>query len=117
MLELATLRVGVGVRTSVKLSDMPPELAVSFSVCVMATSETVALNPTLVALAGTDTEAGKVTAALSTARLTVIPPEGAAASRVTVHASVPAPVIDEMLQESSLSFVPAEVSVLPGFAK
>jgi hypothetical protein len=100
---------------------MLPELAVSFNVCVMATSGTVALNPTLVELAGTDTEAGNVTATLSVARLTVTPPEGAAAFRVTVHVSVPAPVIDERLQESALNFVPAEVSVLPvpppGFAK
>jgi hypothetical protein len=64
--------------------------------------ETVAVNPTLVALAGTVTDGCTVTAELVLARLTLIPPEGAAALRVTVQASVPEPDIDELAHEMPL---------------
>jgi hypothetical protein len=61
------------------------------------------VNEALVALAGTVTVAGNVTAALLLATLTLNPPLGAAAFSVTVQASVPAPVIDVLLQESAVS--------------
>ena len=60
------------------------------------------MKPALVALAGTVTEAGTVTAALLLDRLTLNPPLGADLLSVTVHASVPAPVIDEFAQEKAL---------------
>jgi hypothetical protein len=61
------------------------------------------VNKALVALAGTVTVAGNVTAALLLARLTLNPPLAAAAFSVTVQASVPDPVMDVLLQESAVS--------------
>jgi hypothetical protein len=54
-------------------------------------------------VAATVTEAGTVTAALLLARLTVNPPLGATALKVTVQATVPAPVSDPLEHESALS--------------
>jgi hypothetical protein len=73
-------------------------LAVSVAVCEVLTDDTVALNPALVAVAGTVTEAGTETALLLLASPTAIPPVGAEPVSVTVHASVPAPVIEALLQ-------------------
>jgi hypothetical protein len=67
------------------------------------TDDTVAVNPALLALAGTVTVAGTVTAALLLARLTLKPPLPAAAVSVTVQLSLPDPVIDALLQESALN--------------
>ena len=78
------------------------ELAVSVTFCAVATEETVAGNPTLVAFAGTITEVGTVTAELLLDRFTVSPPVGAAEVSVTAQASVPDPVIDPLLQVSVL---------------
>ena len=89
--------------------DTLPALAVTVSVCVVVTEATVAVNPALVALAGTVTVAGTVTDALLLERPTVNPPTGAAEVSVTVHASVPDPVIEEEPQVSPLNaatFVP-----------
>ena len=71
------------------------------------------MNPALVALAGTVTDAGTVTAVLLLERLTVSPPLPAAAFRVTVQASLPAPVIEALPQESALNagVLPAVVPV------
>lgn len=63
------------------------------------TAVAVAVNTADVALAGTVTEAGTVTAGLLLARLTTSPPEGAGVPRLTVHASVPAPVMELLAQE------------------
>ena len=103
---LVALMLSVGTATfncRAKLSDTPPALAVRVAACTVATEETVAVNEALVALAGTVTVAGNVTAALLLATLTLNPPLGAAAFSVTVQASVPAPVIDVLLQESAVS--------------
>jgi hypothetical protein len=81
-----------------KWSETLAALAVSVTVCVDPTGDTVAVNPALVALAGTITVAGTVTAALLLDRLTFIPFFGAAARSVTVQASVPEPVMDALLQ-------------------
>jgi hypothetical protein len=62
------------------------------------TDDTVAVNPVLVEVAGTVTEEGSVTALLLLERLTTAPPLGADPVNVTVHASVPAPVMDELVQ-------------------
>jgi hypothetical protein len=77
-----------------------PALAVSVTACAFATGETVALNPALVAFAATVTVAGTVTAVLLLDRLTVEPPLAAGAFSVITQASVPAPVIDALVQES-----------------
>ena len=69
----------------------------------MLTEETVAAKLALVAPAATVTLAGTVTAGLLLARLTAKPPVAAAAFRVTVQLSVPAPVIAPLLQLSPVS--------------
>ena len=83
--------------------DALPALAVTVSVCVVVTGATVAVNPALVALAGIVTVVGTVTDALLLERLTVNPPEGAAEVSVTVHASVPEPVIDDVAHANPLN--------------
>jgi hypothetical protein len=88
-------------------------LAVSVTDCVAATCVAVAVNPTLVDLADTITEAGTETAALLLDRLTFIPPVGAGDFNVTVQVSVPDPVIDACVQESELSTVAFPVPLRP----
>ena len=74
-------------------------------------------KPTLAAPAGIVTEAGTLTAVLLLFRTTLVPPLGAAALRVTVQASVPAPVMDALVQESALGTgipVPLRVTLAVG---
>ncbi len=80
-----------------------PALAVSVTTCAVVTDGTVAVNPALVAFAGTTTLAGTVTAALLLARLTLKPPLPGSAVTVTVQLSLPDSVIDALLQESALN--------------
>jgi hypothetical protein len=80
-----------------------PAVAVSVADCAELTAATVAGNPMLVALAGTVTVAGTVTEVLLLERLTTNPPAPAAALRVTVQASAPAPVIDPLAHVSALN--------------
>jgi hypothetical protein len=104
--KLVALMVSVGttaVNCKAKFSETLPAVAVSVTACAELTVDTVAVNPALVALAGTDTVAGTVTATLLLDRLTLSPLLDAAALNVTVQASVPAPVMDALLQESELS--------------
>jgi hypothetical protein len=61
------------------------------------------VNVAVVEFAGTVTVTGTVTAGLLLDRLTLSPPLAAAAFSVTVQASVPAPVIDALLQVSALN--------------
>jgi hypothetical protein len=82
--------------------DTPPAVAVSVAVCAVLTAEAVAVNAALEAPAATVTEAGTVTALLLLARLTVTA-LAAATVRVTVQASVPAPVSVPLLQETALN--------------
>jgi hypothetical protein len=86
-----------------RVLDRPPALAVIATACAVATEATVAVNPALVAFASTVTVLGTVTAELLLDRLTLSPPLGAAAVSVTVHASVPDPVMVPLLQYSALS--------------
>jgi hypothetical protein len=67
------------------------------------TAETLAVKAALFAPAGTVTDAGTATAPLLLAKLTGRPPASAAAFSVTVQLSVPAPVIDPLVQASPLS--------------
>jgi hypothetical protein len=106
VLQERALNTGVGVAAfncSANVFDTPLVLAVSVADCAVLTEETVAVNPTLVALAGTITAAGTATALTLLERLTLVPPLGAAALSVTVHASVPDPVMDAVLQVRALS--------------
>ena len=88
-----------------------PALAVSVTACADVTDDTVAVNPALVAFAGTINVAGTVTAALLLARLTVRPPLTGAAVNVTVQLSLPDSVIDALLQENVLNAAGALVPV------
>lgn len=91
------LRVGTAALSCrAKLFETPPAVAVSAAVCTVLTEFTVAENEALVALAGTVTVAGKITAPLLLVSPMLIPPLGAALFSVTVHASEPAPVIDAL---------------------
>jgi hypothetical protein len=78
--------------------DVPPALAVMVADCAALTDDTVAVKPVLVAVAGTVTDAGTATAGLLLETLTTTPPVGAEPVNVTVHASVPDPVMDALLQ-------------------
>ena len=67
---------------------------------------------TLVALAGTVTVAGTVTAALLLDRRTLSPPLPAAVLRFTVQASLPVPVIETLVQVSAFS-APGAAAFVP----
>jgi hypothetical protein len=103
---LLALRLSVGVpgfNCKANFAEALPALAVSVAVCVVLTADIVAENAALVAPAATVAVVGTVTAELLLARLTANPPLGAAPFSVTVQLSVPAPVIEELEQESELS--------------
>src|SRR5580692_7565390 len=109
---LAGLMVSVGTAAfncSPKVLETPPALAVKVTACAVATDDTVAVNAALLALAGTTTVAGTVTAALLLVTDTLKPPLPAGPLSVTVQASVPAPVIDALLQDNALN--PAATAV------
>jgi hypothetical protein len=82
---------------------IPPADAVRVAFWAVVTAVTVAVNPALVAPAGTVTELGTVTAELLLDRLTASPPVPAAAERLTVQLSLPAPVNEFCAQLSPLS--------------
>ena len=111
---LAALTVNVGTAAfscSAKFLETLPALAVRVTACAVVTEDTVAVNPALVALAGTTTVAGTVTAALLLVRPTLKPPLPAAVVSVTVQASLPDPVIDALLQDSALNAAGTAVPV------
>jgi hypothetical protein len=98
------LRIAVAAcNCTTKLFEALPWLAVSVTVWAGPLYDTVAMNPALVAFAGTVTFAGSVTAELLLDKLTLIPPLGAAALSVTVQASVPDSDMVALLQEKVLS--------------
>lgn len=104
MLPALTPSVGVPVPSCrAKVLDVPLALAVNVAVCAVLTDETVAVKLPVVDPAATVTEAGTVTAESLLARLTTKPPLAAAVLNVTVQLSVPAPVIDPLVQLSALS--------------
>jgi hypothetical protein len=86
-----------------KVLETPPALAVKVTACAVVTADTVAVNPALVAFAGTVTVAGTATAPLPLPKLTLKPLLPAAVVSVTVQASLPAPVRDGLAQEIALS--------------
>ena len=83
------------------LAEVRPMVAFSVTDWVIATADTVAVNPVLVAPIGTVTDAGNVTAALLLVRITLSPPPGAGLNIVTVQASFAEPVSDPLLQFSA----------------
>jgi len=103
-LDELTLSVGTAALSCrAKVSATPLALAVRVTATPELTEETVAVKLALVAPAATVTEVGTVTDELLLARLTAKPPVGAAAFRVTVQLSVPAPVIEPLAQLSPLN--------------
>ena len=88
---------------SAKLLDPPFAVADRVAVCAVETDATVDVKLALVAPEATVTLAGRVTEVLLLVRLTAWPPVGAAAFRVTVQASEPAPVIEPLAQETVLT--------------
>jgi hypothetical protein len=113
--KLVGLTVNVGTAAfncRAKVLETLPALAVRVTACAVVTEDTVAVNPALVALAGTTTVAGTVTAALLLVSPTLKPPLPAAALSVTVQLSLPEPVIDALLQVSPLK-VPAAAAPVP----
>ncbi len=80
-----------------------PCVAVSATDCDAVTADTFAVKLALMAPDGTETEAGTVTALLLLARLTVTFLFESSALSVTVQESVPAPIIDDFAQLSSVS--------------
>jgi hypothetical protein len=97
-------KVSVGVvafRVRAKVFEIPLAVAVSVAIWFVLAAVAVAVKLALVAPAAMVTEPGTVTAPLLLARLTAVALV-AAEVRVTVHASVPAPVSDPLLQESAL---------------
>jgi hypothetical protein len=99
-----TLSVGVPVPSCrAKVLATLLALAVRVAVWAVVTEETVAVKAAVVAPAATVTVAGTVTDELLLARLTANPPVAAAAFTVTVQLSVPAPVIEPLVQLSPLS--------------
>jgi hypothetical protein len=95
-----------------KVFDTPPALAVRVTDCAVVTELTVAVNPALVALAGTTTVAGTVTAVLLLLNPTLTPPLPAAELSVTVQLSLPAPVSEALLQDTELN-VPGTAVPVP----
>ena len=91
-----------GFNCSVKLLETVPAAAVSVTACAVLTDEADAVNPALVALAGTVSVAGTLTAPLLLERFTLKPPLGAEPLNVTWHASVAGPVNEGAAQERAL---------------
>jgi hypothetical protein len=107
-----TVNVGTAAFScNAKLFETLPALAVRVADCAVVTAVTVAVNPALVALAGTTTVAGTVTAASLLVRATLNPPLPAAVLSVTVQASLPDPVSDALLQDKPLSVAGTAVPV------
>jgi hypothetical protein len=104
-LRLGELTLNVGTEAfncSANIWEALPALAVRVAVCAVETAETVAEKLALLAPAATVTEAGTDTDELLLARLTEIP-LAAAVFKFTLQASVPAPVMDELMQEIALN--------------
>jgi hypothetical protein len=102
---------GVALSVRAKVLETVPEVAVRVAVCAVVTEATATEKAAPVELAGTLTVAGSLTAASLLERFTISPPLGAAVLRVTVQASVPAPLIEPLVQERALSVPGAAVPI------
>jgi hypothetical protein len=90
--------------STTKLFEAPAKVAVNVTDSADVTADALAVNCALVTFAGTVTVAGTVTAALLLAKLTFMPYLAAALS-VSVQASLPAPVIDELPHENDVNII------------
>jgi hypothetical protein len=109
-----TLSVGTAAPSCrAKVSDTPPAVAVSVTVCAVLTEDAVAVNPALILPTGTVTVDGTVIALLLLARLTVRPPLPAAALRVSVQASAADPIRALLVQLNELKIAPPAVAPVP----
>jgi hypothetical protein len=93
--------------------DVDPCVAVRVTVCEAVTAETVAGKDALFAPEGIVKVAGTLIAALLLARVTANPADGAAAVKVTVQLSVPAPIIEALAQTRLESAGVPELEPLP----
>jgi hypothetical protein len=112
-LKLAVLTDSVGTHAPsdrLNVFELPDADAVTVAVCAELTAVTVAVKLALVAPEATVTEADTVTAELLLVRLTATPPVDAAALSVTVQLSVPAPVIEPLVQVRPLRIGVVEAS-------
>jgi hypothetical protein len=99
-------RVKVGVAAfscSETVLEVPAVVAVRVTDCALVTEVALAVKVALVAAAGTATEAGTLTELLLLARLTLRPPLGAGADKLTVHASARDPVMEVLPQKTALT--------------
>jgi hypothetical protein len=104
LLQLRALSVGApAFNCRAKVLATLLALAVRVTASPVLTEETVAVKLAVVAPAATVTLAGTVTELLLLVRLTANPLAAAAALSNTVQVSVPAPVIDPLLQLSALN--------------
>jgi hypothetical protein len=113
---LLLLRLNVaapGFNCRVVVLETPLEEAVSVTDCAVLTEDTVAVKLALVALAGTRTVPGTVTAALLLLNETLSPPLGAAPLNVTVQPSVVAPVTTLARHKRPVKELEIAVSPLP----
>jgi hypothetical protein len=112
---LLAFSVSFGVPTfscSESALEVLPVVAVTVADCALVTEATFAVKVALVAVAGTVTTLGTVTALLLLARPTLTPPVGAEPDRLTVHESASVPVIELLLQLTALT-VGATVDPVP----
>lgn len=105
MLDVLKLRIGddEAFRSSVKISETLPALAVRIAVSAELTGDTFTVKLALLEPAATVTEAGTVASELLLERLTTKPPFAAAVFKVAVQLSVPAPAIVPLVQFRALS--------------
>lgn len=111
---LLALMVSAGVAAfncSARLFEELPDDALTVADCAVVTDATLAVKDAALAVAGTVTELGTVTALLLLESATVTPPVGAVPDNVTVHESLSAPVIEVLPQETPLTVGAAEVPV------
>lgn len=105
MLDVLKLRIGddEAFRSSVKISETLPALAVRIAVSAELTGDTFTVKLALLEPAATVTEAGTVASELLLERLTTKPPFAAAVFKVAVQLSVPAPVMVPLAQLRAVS--------------
>jgi hypothetical protein len=109
-----TARVGTGgFNCRAKVFKRPLAVAVRVTFCAELKEDTFAIKLEVVALAATVTEVGTVTVLLLLERATLIPPAGAAPLSVTVHVTVPAPIIVALLQVREFKATSVEDVPLP----
>jgi hypothetical protein len=97
------LSEGKGTIETENVCDVEPAVAVMVADCVDVTAAAVAVNPTLVAAAGTLTLAGTVKLVLLLASVTPNPPVAAGALKVTVQATDPGEPTEADAHDTELS--------------